>query len=167
MALLGYFLRRQYYKYNHCKWIYACWKHEIQHINICMCSSSNNIYLVPLPPPLLVLIGNDIRLRLNNVLPLPSFVSSFWFSFKEFICPPPLLVVPDEKDGGILIALDEDLEGLNKKDRDLNINFASPSKVVIELLLLLDEFDPWTLFSFEDELVRRPVEEIYSKQYKI
>ena len=75
-----------------------------------------------------------------------------------------MVVVPDEKEGGILIALDEDLEGLNKKDRDRNINFASPSKVVIELLLLLAEFDPWTLFSFEDELVRRPVEEIYSKQ---
>jgi hypothetical protein len=41
----------------------------------------------------------------------------------------------EEKDGGRLIALDEDLEGLNKNERDLNMNFASPSNVVMELLL--------------------------------
>ena len=107
-----------------------------------MCVFGRNSYLVPLPPPLLLFIGNDIRRRLNKLLPLPSFVSPFCFSFKEFIFPPPLVVAPDENEGGILIALDEDLEGLNKKDRDLNINFASPSKVVIELLLLLPELFP-------------------------
>ena len=43
----------------------------------------------------------------------------------------------EENDGGMLMAFDEDLEGLNRKERDLNINLASPSKVAIELLLLL------------------------------
>jgi len=39
-------------------------------------------------------------------------------------------------EGGILMAFDDDLEGLKRKERDLNINLARPSKVAIELLLL-------------------------------
>ena len=57
--------------------------------------------------------------------------------------------------------MEEDREGLNKKERDLNMNLASPSNVVIELLLVGGVFpDPATLLSFE-ELVRRLVEETY------
>ena len=69
---------------------------------------------------------------------------------------PPL--PPD--DDVLLITFDEDREGLSKNERDLNINFASPSKLDMEFV---EEFwpKPNTLLSFVfDVLVRRPVEEI-------
>ena len=62
----------------------------------------------------------------------------------------------------MLMDFDEDLEGLNRKERDRNINLASPSKVAIELLLLTWLFpDPFVRLSLDVELVRRPAEEIY------
>ena len=52
------------------------------------------------------------------------------------------------------MTFDDDREGLNKNERDLNMNFASPSKLDSELV----EVFPATLFSFAVfvVLVRRP-----------
>ena len=56
------------------------------------------------------------------------FVFSFPFKLSFWV---------EGNDGGMLMAFDEDREGLKRKERDLSINLASPSKVAIELLLLL------------------------------
>ena len=94
-------------------------------------------------------MGKDIRLRLNKLFPF--VFSPLFISFKF-----PL-------DGVVgLITLDEDREGLKRKERDLSMNFASPSKLAIELvedwLEGLNNFPSFDVVV--DVLVRRPIVEI-------
>ena len=63
----------------------------------------------------------------------------------------------------LLITFDEDREGLNKNERDLSINFASPSKLDIEFVEVFPELNTLLSFVVFDALVRRPIEEICNK----
>ena len=87
----------------------------------------NQCYLVLVV--LFLLSGYEIRL-------LFSFDAIFWFLLNMLSFSFRLSFCVEGNEGGILMAFDDDLEGLKRKERDLNINLASPSKVAIELLLL-------------------------------
>ena len=87
----------------------------------------NQCYLVLVV--LFLLSGYEIRL-------LFSFDAIFWFLLYKLAFSFRLSFCVEGNEGGILMAFDDDLEGLKRKERDLNMNLASPSKVAIELLLL-------------------------------
>ena len=90
--------------------------------------------------------------------PVTSFEGPLWFWFKVSKFPIVLLPLEDWRDGGILIDFDDERDGRNRNDLDRSMNFAKPSNVAIELLLLVCDWFP--LLSLEELDARRPLEEM-------